>query len=56
MNDAYFSNAQQYVDRLKSFGLGDTLGLDIAGEPFPVLKNLCECSAMVLSARSRSSF
>lgn len=39
VNDAYFEDAQQFVDRLKSFGLGDTLGLDIAGEPFPVLKN-----------------
>ena len=39
VNDAYFQDAQQFVDRLKSFGLGDTLGLDIAGEPFPVLKN-----------------
>ena len=39
VNDAYFQNAQQFVDRLKSFGLADTLGLDIAGEPFPVIKN-----------------
>ncbi|MEX1002867.1 MAG: penicillin-binding protein [Crocinitomicaceae bacterium] len=39
INDAYFENAQAYIDRLKSFGLGDTLGLDIAGEPFPVIKN-----------------
>lgn len=39
VNDAYFQDAQKYIDRLKSFGLGDTLGIDIAGEPFPVLKN-----------------
>jgi len=39
VNDAYFQDAQQFVDRLKSFGLGDTLGLDIAGEPHPVIKN-----------------
>jgi cell division protein FtsI (penicillin-binding protein 3) len=39
VNDAYFSDAQQYIDRLKSFGLGDTLGLAIAGEPMPVIKN-----------------
>jgi cell division protein FtsI (penicillin-binding protein 3) len=39
VNDAYFQDAQKYVDRIKSFGLGDTLGLDIAGEPFPVIKN-----------------
>lgn len=37
--DAYQMDAQAYVDRIKSFGLGDTLGLDIAGEPFPVIKN-----------------
>jgi cell division protein FtsI (penicillin-binding protein 3) len=39
VNDAYYQDAQKYVDRIKSFGLGDTLGLDIAGEPFPVIKN-----------------
>ncbi|MFT4602273.1 MAG: cell division protein FtsI (penicillin-binding protein 3), partial [Arenicella sp.] len=39
VNDAYFSDAQQYVDRLKSFGIGDTLGLVIAGEPNPIIKN-----------------
>ncbi|MCB9224344.1 MAG: penicillin-binding protein [Crocinitomicaceae bacterium] len=39
VNDAYFEDAQKYVDRIKSFGLGDTLGLDISGEPFPVIKN-----------------
>ena len=39
VNDAYQMDAQAYVNRLKSFGLGDTLGLDIAGEPFPVIKN-----------------
>lgn len=37
--DAYQMDAQAYVNRLKSFGLGDTLGLDIAGEPFPKIKN-----------------
>lgn len=39
VNDAYQMDAQAYVNRLKSFGLGDTLGLDIAGEAFPVIKN-----------------
>jgi cell division protein FtsI (penicillin-binding protein 3) len=39
VNDAYFQDAQQYIDRLKSFGLGDTLGIDIAGEPSPKVKN-----------------
>lgn len=36
---AYEMEAQKFVDRLRSFGLGDTLGLDIAGEAVPVLKN-----------------
>lgn len=39
INDAYFNDAQKFVDRLKSFGLGDTLGIDIAGEATPVIKN-----------------
>lgn len=39
VNDAYQMNAQAYVDRVKSFGLGEPLGLDIAGEPNPVIKN-----------------
>jgi len=39
VNDAYYEDAQKYIDRLKSFGLADTVGIDIAGEPFPVLKN-----------------
>lgn len=37
--DAYQMEPQRFVDRLKSFGLGDTLGIDIAGEPMPILKN-----------------
>lgn len=39
VNDAYQMDAQAYVNRIKSFGLGDTLGLDIAGEAHPVIKN-----------------
>src|SRR5690606_29682352 len=39
VNDAYQMDAQAYVNRIKSFGLGDRLGLDIAGEPQPVIKN-----------------
>ena len=42
INDAYKNQPQKYVDRLRSFGLGDTLGLDIAGEPMPVLKSVGE--------------
>jgi cell division protein FtsI (penicillin-binding protein 3) len=41
-NRAYYDNEQKFVDRLKSFGLGDKLGLDIAGEPKPTLKNVGE--------------
>jgi cell division protein FtsI (penicillin-binding protein 3) len=39
INDAYQMDAQKYIDRLKSFGLGDTLGLAIAGEATPKIKN-----------------
>ena len=39
VNRAYYDDEQKFIDRLRSFGLGDTLGLDIAGEPMPVLKN-----------------
>ena len=41
-NRAYYEDEQKFVDRLKSFGLGDKLGLDIAGEPKPTLKNVGE--------------
>jgi len=41
-NQAYYNDPQEFVDRLKSFGLGKPLGLDIAGEPTPILKNVGE--------------
>ncbi|MDA7803363.1 transpeptidase family protein [Crocinitomix sp.] len=41
-NKAYYDDQQKFIDRLKSFGLGDTLGLDISGEAKPVLKNVGE--------------
>lgn len=41
-NQAYYNDPQKFVDRLKSFGLGKPLGLDIAGEPTPILKNVGE--------------
>lgn len=41
-NQAYYRDEQKFVDRLKSFGLGNALGLDIAGEPKPILKNVGE--------------
>ncbi len=37
INDAYKSEPQAFVDRLKSFGLGDSLGIPIKGEPKPTL-------------------
>ncbi len=37
VNDAYKNNPQSYVDRLKSFGLADSLGISIKGEPIPTL-------------------
>jgi len=40
--DAYRSDQQKFIDRLKSFGLGDALGLDIVGEPKPTLNNVGE--------------
>lgn len=35
--DAYKNEPQMYVDRLKSFGVGSKLNLDIKGEPTPTL-------------------
>lgn len=40
--EAYKSNPQQFIDQLRGFGLGDKLGLDIAGEPDPTLNNVGE--------------
>lgn len=37
INSAYKENPQQFIDRLKSFGLGDSLGISIKGEPKPTL-------------------
>ncbi len=37
INDAYKSEPQAYIDRLKSFGLADSLGLALAGEPRPTM-------------------
>jgi cell division protein FtsI (penicillin-binding protein 3) len=39
VNDAYSQNPQEFIDRIKSFGIGQPLGLDIAGEAIPVVKN-----------------
>lgn len=43
--DAYSSSNQEqqkFIDRIKSFGIADPLGVDIAGEPNPVIKNVGE--------------
>ncbi len=40
--NAYKSNPQKFIDRLKSFGLGEKLGLSIAGEPNPTLNDVNE--------------
>ena len=37
INDAYKKNPKDYVDRLKSFGIGDSLGISLKGEPIPTL-------------------
>jgi cell division protein FtsI (penicillin-binding protein 3) len=39
INEAYYDDAQTFVDRLNSFGLADKLGIEIAGEADPVIKN-----------------
>ena len=42
--EAYKANPQQFIDRLKSFGLGEPLGLDLKGEPNPTLNDVGEGS------------
>ena len=42
INEAYKKEPQRFIERVKSFGLGDTLGLDIAGEPKPIVRNAGE--------------
>lgn len=37
VNDAYRNEPQTFIDRLKSFGLADSLGVDLAGEPKPTM-------------------
>jgi cell division protein FtsI (penicillin-binding protein 3) len=37
INDAYKKEPQLFVDRLKSFGLGDSLGIRLSGETKPTL-------------------
>jgi len=40
--EAYKANPQKFIDRLKSFGLGEPLGLDLKGEPNPTLNDVGE--------------
>ena len=37
VNEAYKNQPQAYVNRLKGFGLGEKLGIDLLGEPKPTL-------------------
>lgn len=37
IHNAYRDNPQAFIDRIKSFGLGDSLGIPIKGEPRPTL-------------------
>lgn len=37
VNTAYKSEPQRYINRLKSFGLADTLGISLSGEPKPTM-------------------
>lgn len=38
--DAYKGAPQQFIERLRTFGVTDPLGLDISGEPAPLVKNV----------------
>lgn len=42
--DAYNKNPQRFIDRLHSMGLGKKLGIDIAGEGAPQIKNVSDKS------------
>ncbi|WP_343634392.1 penicillin-binding protein [Fluviicola sp.] len=37
INNAYRREPQVFIDRLRSFGIGDSLGVDLQGEPRPTL-------------------
>lgn len=39
VDKSYKENPQAFVDRLKSFGLGDPLGISLKGEPDPTIRN-----------------
>ncbi len=37
INDAYKNEPDRFIERLKGFGLADSLGIDLAGEPKPTM-------------------
>jgi len=37
VNNAYKNEPSRYIERLKGFGLADSLGIDLAGEPKPTM-------------------
>lgn len=37
INNAYRKEPEAFIERLRSFGLGDSLGIELAGEPRPTL-------------------
>ncbi len=39
VQEAYKNDEQKFVDRLRQFGLGDSLGIALKGEPVPTLNN-----------------
>ncbi len=39
VQEAYQNDEQEFVDRLKTFGLSEPLGIDLKGEPVPTLNN-----------------
>jgi len=39
VQEAYVGDEQKFVDRLRQFGLGDSLGIDLVGEPKPTLND-----------------
>ena len=39
VNDSYSSDPQEFIDGLKGMGLGSTLGISLAGEAQPVIKD-----------------
>ncbi len=47
--NAYVKRPQEFIDKLKSFGLGSPIGLEIEGEGLPYIKNTNEKSWSAIS-------